>query len=169
MSSKHGAEEDKNSVRKDVVYKTILRCIRRYYTKKYRRYLQTLSLGRKRLSIAHQVEIVEEYCRHEFGESADNQSLKFFVLILVQQKLFTQAVKTKLMPSKIAKKAEEMYECLYSFKIYKFKNIIKNRCLQSLVSHMMENDRDQVLNSEKTMIENPGSYLEAFRECFRID
>lgn len=167
-SGSQPARADSN-LRKDVVYKTILRAIRRFYTKLFKeRYPLRTKRCSQKPTIATQINAVEVFCQEVFQESGDVKSIMFFVMIMINQKLFNQAVKTGVVPPNVKRQAEEMYACLYSFKMGKFKQIATNKYVRILMSTMLSYGKEAVIQSEKAMSDNAETYLEAFKQFFKI-
>lgn len=150
-------------VRKDVVYKTILRSIRRFYSKLFKtENPRRTRKSSQRPKISDQIENMEDFCKKVFPNSAENKTLTYFVMIMVNQKLFESSVRSGGVPSKIKHQAQEMYECLYNFKMGKFRKVARNKYLKTLLSHMLSKGKDAVIQSEKAMVESPSTYLNAF-------
>lgn len=167
-SGSQPARADSN-LRKDVVYKTILRAIRRFYTKLFKeRYPLRTKRCSQKPTIATQINAVEVFWQEVFQDTVDFKAIMFFVMIMINQKLFNQAVKTGVVPPNIKRQAEEMYACLYSFKMGKFKQIAVNKYVRILMSTMLSYGKEAVIQSEKAMSDNAETYLEAFKQFFKI-
>ena len=75
--------------RMDVVFKTILRTIRRHYTKIFKaNYPQSRRLSH-RPTISVQIEIMKAFCKENFSEEEYSEELVFFVMGLIKNKLFS--------------------------------------------------------------------------------
>lgn len=96
--------------RMDVVFKTVLRAIRRYYTKIFKTtYPQTRRLS-QRPTILIQLNVMKSFVQEIFNLSKANEELTFFVMGLINNKLFDSCIRAGYVPSKLGKEVTEMFE-----------------------------------------------------------
>ncbi|CAI2373246.1 unnamed protein product [Moneuplotes crassus] len=150
--------------RMDVVFKTVLRAIRRYYTKIFKTtFPQTRRLS-QRPTILTQLNIMKSFVKEVFQLKKDNNELVFFVMGLINNKLFDSCIRAGYVPPKLGKEVTEMFECTYNFKMGKFKNVSSYPSVQQMLANMLKSGVDQIISQEKTMAENPDLYKEAFQQ-----
>mmetsp|Transcript_13365 Transcript_13365/g.13283 ORF Transcript_13365/g.13283 Transcript_13365/m.13283 type:complete len:246 (+) Transcript_13365:22-759(+) len=96
--------------RMDVVFKTVLRAIRRHYTKIFKvTYPQTRRLS-QRPTILTQLNIMKSFVKEIFDLSKVNEELTFFVMGLINNKLFDSCIRAGYVSSRLGKEVTEMFE-----------------------------------------------------------
>lgn len=167
-SSKQRGGRRRPRNRKDVVFKTILRSVRRFYSKLFKSlYPKSFSKANPKHTIASQIEVVKNICEQLFPESQHIESTTYLVTCMVNHKLYESSVRIGLVPPKIKQQVHDLFECLYSFKMGKFKEVTSNKAVKELFTTMLSHGVDSIIQSEKAMAENPEMYLEAFDEIVK--
>ncbi len=96
--------------RMDVVFKTVLRAIRRHYTRIFKTaYPQTRRLN-QRPTILVQLNTMKSFVKEAFELKKDNDELVFFVKGLINNKLFDSCTRAGYVPPKLGKEVTEMFE-----------------------------------------------------------
>ena len=154
--------------RMDVVFKTVLRAIRRYYTKMYKViYPQTRRLT-QRPTIMTQVGIMKSFVGEVFQLKSPKDDLVYFVMGLINNKLFESCARGGYVTPKLWKDVKEMFECTYNFKMGVFKKVVSHGAVKNMLANMLNSGLDSIISSEKAMSKNPILYKEAFEKFFKI-
>lgn len=156
----------KSTVRKDVVFKTILRAIRRHYTTLFKRsYPKFFKKNRSPQWNSAHLKAVTEFIGRTFPNCGDQKTLAYYVLALTHHDVFETCTE---IPPNTKTKVEDLYTWLYAFKMWKFKSVSQDPNVKLLLSNMLKDGIEPLFNKEKAMMEKRQVYLEALNEFDNI-
>lgn len=168
MTSKPKRKRIRN--RKDVVYKTVLRSLRRFYIKLFKNeFPRPFYKSCHRPTIAAQVEIVKGFWNQLFPDNRNIENITHFMLSIINHKLFESSVRVGLVPPVIKQQADDLFGCFYSFKMGKFRDVACLRWVKHLFKKMLSYGISDIIKQEKVMSKNPELYEQAFAEILQID
>lgn len=168
MTSKSKRKRIRN--RKDVVYKTALRSLRRFYIKLFKtEFPRPFHKSCHRPTIAAQVEIVKGFWNKLFPENRNIENITHFMLSMINHKLFDSSVRVGLIPPVIKQQADDLFGCFYSFKMGKFRDVARLKWVKHLFKKMFSYGLTDIIRQEKVMSKNPELYEQAFAEIVQIE
>lgn len=159
-------EQSNKKARKDVVYKTLLRSIRRFFVRKFRFENPRFYLKNKvpyKNSVYENA--VKKFCANHFADAPDPECLFYYIVALIRQEWY---VGIENIPSNIVNTVGNIYSCFYKFKLWQFESLAADKNIQYLFDKMMSFGVEKIIRLEKSMNDKRAVYLEAFKEFKRL-
>lgn len=151
-----------SKMRKDVLYKTLLRSIRRYYIRKFRTENPRFYLKNK---IPYKNEVYEKairtFCQKYFGGYYKMEDLFYYVTAMIRQEWY---LGIKNIPPHIQSSIGQIYSCFYKFKLWQFEKLAKSEHIQKMFDTMLEEGTDNVIKMERSMLVRREVYLNLFKD-----
>ena len=157
------SESNTFSFREDVIHKTMIRAVKRFYTKLFKQ--ENPKLFRKRIVNVRVFEILdalEKMCETYIGSECSATMAEFLLKFLglkpknVMQYSFSAD-----------KRAEIAISCMYNYSYGKFVKLCKVREFWLLFEHLYENHLDLVFEAEKKTLKlHNDVYREAFQNLY---
>lgn len=161
--SQSKADSNTFSFREDVIHKTMIRAVKRFYTKLFKQ--EFPKLFRKRIINVRVFEILdalEKMCETYIGSECSASIAEFLLKFLglkpknIMQYSFSAD-----------KRAEIAISCMYNYSYGKFAKLCKVREFCLLFEHLYENHLDVVFEAEKKTLKlHNGVYRGAFQNLY---
>ena len=147
--------------RDDVVNKTLLRCIKRFYLNEFKS--RNKEIVRKRYvntSSELLLDRVESLCSDLFPNIKKRDLLSQFMFIIIDIKEHDGLDFNKT----VEKKGKSVVSCMKSYTTKKFNSLYNQREIKKLARYVFENHLETLITSEKAIQANKDRYLKAIED-----
>lgn len=149
-----------SKMRKDVMFKTLLRSIRRFYIRKFRTENPRFYLKNK---IPYKNDVYETAVRkfvEKFFVGYNNQDdLFFYIIAMIRQEWY---IGIGDIPAHIQSSIGQIYSCFYKFKLWQFEQLAKTDHIQYMFDKMLEEGAENLIRMERSMMVRKDVYLSLF-------
>lgn len=147
------------ALRDDVVNKTLLRSIKRFYLNKFKKNHSDLVKARfKNLKVEVLLKALEDFSKEEFPEYKNPELFAEFMMLFLGLK---PGNKYKYNEA-VASKAGQVIGCMYSYSSKKFRSLRSIKELGLIAFKVYESHLENFISGEKTMMNSKTRYKNAF-------
>lgn len=165
-----GANSSKDLVdlaqRRDVVNKTILRIIRRYFTQQFKLMVSVQYENKvdKQSRFFNDVRVLATKLFSE--ERSDFDLLHFYLASIIDHKFIMEAHMTSCGTSQTEKVT--FYDCLYKYSHTRLVSLFEVKPIGTIYEYFYEHAKDVTLNTEGSVIKNKELYSQVLQEFLLI-
>ena len=156
--------------RRDVVNKTILRSIRRYYTFKFKEIICE-KIDTKDNNSKNYFKNIKVLCKHLFHQEIPNYSqIEYFIASIIAPKYIDDEILGDFDGS--IEELNAFYNCLYKYSHSKLVNLFFITPLSTIYEDFYNNGREIIFEKEQAIIKNQELYeavLKDFQRFFETD
>ncbi|CAI2362743.1 unnamed protein product [Moneuplotes crassus] len=149
--------------RRDVVNKTILRVVRRYFTSKFKKAVD-MKYGNPSEAQNRYFENIKTFSQKYFGEDqkVNLAEISFYLASIIEPKYMREE---DISSCGYTKEDFLVYHyCLYRYSHTRLVNLFENQTLRFLYCHFYTQGRDEVLTSEPSLVKNKDLYSKVMLE-----
>ena len=151
-------------LRSDVVNKTLLRAVKRFYSNKFK--IMQKSMVNRRFKNVKTSQIIAALTKF-WEQQFHSQKVEIKYKLLAEFMMLFFGIKpksTKRFDASVSTMGRKVQDCLRKYSFEKFKEIQKWRELQILIVKLYKENLDELFLEAKTMQTNRERYLEAMQE-----
>jgi len=152
-------KDEKLSTRRDVVSKTILRIMKRYFVQIFKEMYPKLKL--KVNSIEEYLESAKQFLSTLNGEISSNDHIKYFIAQMVSLKLTAKFEVNNQMKGSL----KLLDSCLYSYSDKAMNKLFKDSSAKILFNYFFENGQ-RFFGAEKNVVKNLSEYSCALKGIY---
>lgn len=150
------------AIRKDVVNKTILRCLRRFMTSRYREVADEFFKTNNHKSKWY-FQSIEKFVDLEFSEySSERKKLQYYLGSIIYPKFVN---KNHLRAAEMdEEEGQILYECMYKYSHTRLLKIIEFKPIHIIYKYFLKNALEKILDTEPAIIKNKETYEKCFQD-----
>ena len=155
-------------LRSDVVNKTLLRAVKRFYSNKFK--MLQKSIAKRSSHNATTVDILDTLTQF-WEQQFEGLKLRVEFRLLAQFMMLFLDIKTKSahrLEKSISNKAKKTLDCLRKYSADKFKDVQKWRELRILIVKIYEHNLEEFFSEAKTIQMSRDRYIEAIEDIIDI-